>query len=292
MSDDLTDIPEAPPGYPTANPAAVHRARTDDGLRLRLVRALWRRDDDLPTPHAQIGGYVYEIADKAAAVMQPHLDQLRRQVQGYRGMKDTYLRERNAAHTELIKAEEIITGLCDNLERHPVIKAAIDEQRERADRAEAELAKAREDLATAVWIDPERCGGQPCIGGTRIPVRLVAELAADGDDAALTAYPSLTPAQVAVARWYAERYGNVEQNRAAVERVRALRDELAQPGRPLAVRVVADRITAALNPDQPEETAPAGHTGGNAEDCPACTGRRDLPYPFICPGTDQPKDTP
>lgn len=30
----------------------------------------------------------------------------------------------------------------------------------------------------------------------------------------------------------------------------------------------------------------ARHTGGNAEDCPRCTGRRDLAYPFICPGQD------
>ncbi|MCP2339192.1 hypothetical protein [Actinomadura rupiterrae] len=36
---------------------------------------------------------------------------------------------------------------------------------------------------------------------------------------------------------------------------------------------------------------PAHVTGANAEDCPACTGRRDLPYPFICPGTD-PTETP
>lgn len=59
-------IPDTPPGYPTADPAAVERARTDRGLRLRLVRALWSRDE-LPTPYAQIGGYIYEIADRAAA---------------------------------------------------------------------------------------------------------------------------------------------------------------------------------------------------------------------------------
>jgi hypothetical protein len=34
------------------------------------------------------------------------------------------------------------------------------------------------------------------------------------------------------------------------------------------------------------DTTPAQHTkGANAEDCQACSGRRDLPYPFICPGT-------
>lgn len=38
-----------------------------------------------------------------------------------------------------------------------------------------------------------------------------------------------------------------------------------------------------------DETGPddlrAAHAGGNAEDCPACGSRKDLPYPFICPGT-------
>lgn len=59
-------IPDTPPGYPTADPAAVERARTDRGLRLRFVRALWSRDE-LPTPYAKIGGYIYEIADRAAS---------------------------------------------------------------------------------------------------------------------------------------------------------------------------------------------------------------------------------
>lgn len=33
----------------------------------------------------------------------------------------------------------------------------------------------------------------------------------------------------------------------------------------------------------PVEVTQPEHTGGNAEDCPACSGQRDLPWPFICP---------
>lgn len=45
-----------------------------------------------------------------------------------------------------------------------------------------------------------------------------------------------------------------------------------------------------MSTDRPATTDPAEvapvHTGGNAEDCPACDGRTDLPYPWICPGKD------
>lgn len=49
-------------------------------------------------------------------------------------------------------------------------------------------------------------------------------------------------------------------------------------------------IDAALN--QPADTSPAEHAGGNAGDCPVCSGRRDLPYPFVCPGADQRGEMP
>jgi hypothetical protein len=50
-------------------------------------------------------------------------------------------------------------------------------------------------------------------------------------------------------------------------------------------------LTARIDADPAEKLAETGlmpvepppHTGGNAEDCPACDGRRDLPYPFLCP---------
>jgi hypothetical protein len=37
---------------------------------------------------------------------------------------------------------------------------------------------------------------------------------------------------------------------------------------------------------RPEELAEAGHTGGNAEDCPACKayGLSKIPYPWLCLG--------
>ncbi|TYK45184.1 hypothetical protein [Actinomadura decatromicini] len=82
---------------------------------------------------------------------------------------------------------------------------------------------------------------------------------------------------------------------AAAERVRALATAAQEKaangpgfmlgGVPFPARVPAADVLAAL--DQPEATPPAEHTGGNAEDCPACSGRRDLPYPFICPGPEE-----
>jgi hypothetical protein len=67
----MTDaIPPAPDGWHTADATALERARTDDGLRIRIVRALWRRDY-LPGPEAQIGGYIYQIADRVAVAIEP-----------------------------------------------------------------------------------------------------------------------------------------------------------------------------------------------------------------------------
>lgn len=62
----MPEIPDAPPGYPAANPAAVERARSDGGLRARIARAIWTRDYQ-PGPEAQLGGFVYEIADRVAS---------------------------------------------------------------------------------------------------------------------------------------------------------------------------------------------------------------------------------
>lgn len=60
------DIRDAPYGWTTADPAAVERARTDGGSRAAIARALWRLGEQ-PGAEAQIGGYVYEIADGAVA---------------------------------------------------------------------------------------------------------------------------------------------------------------------------------------------------------------------------------
>lgn len=63
------EIPMPPDGRPVAEQAALERARGDGGLRLRIVAALWERDA-LPTAAAQIGGYVYELADRVAAALE------------------------------------------------------------------------------------------------------------------------------------------------------------------------------------------------------------------------------
>lgn len=68
----------------------------------------------------------------------------------------------------------------------------------------AELVRLRRWLSRCIWIDPERMGGEPCLGGTRIPVAAVtAYIDAGLRDRILEAYPSLTEDHIAVAEWYA-----------------------------------------------------------------------------------------
>lgn len=57
----------------------------------------------------------------------------------------------------------------------------------------------------AVWVDPGRMAGQPCILGTRLTTRSIAALHRDGADV-LGIYPELTRAQVRVALWFEETY--------------------------------------------------------------------------------------
>ncbi|PZG49870.1 hypothetical protein C1I98_11180 [Spongiactinospora gelatinilytica] len=60
-------------GRPVADRAALERAHSDDGLRLRIARALWQLgpwDDRTPTAAGHLGGYVYEMADRVAAVVE------------------------------------------------------------------------------------------------------------------------------------------------------------------------------------------------------------------------------
>jgi hypothetical protein len=54
---------------PTAEESALDAARNDDGLRVLIVEAMWR-GGELPTAAAQIGGYVYEIADRVARAVE------------------------------------------------------------------------------------------------------------------------------------------------------------------------------------------------------------------------------
>ena len=58
-------------------------------------------------------------------------------------------------------------------------------------------------VSAALWIDPCRMGGQPCINGTRIPVYAVAEVLYDHGHAEVFAiWPDLTERDVLVACWW------------------------------------------------------------------------------------------
>ncbi len=52
----------------------------------------------------------------------------------------------------------------------------------------------RDELLKRIWIDPERCGGKPCIRGHRIWVSLILDLLASGNTVPeiLESYPGLT----------------------------------------------------------------------------------------------------
>lgn len=67
------DVPEPPDGRPTADRAAVERARNDGGTRALIARALWRRET-APTTGAQTMGYVYELADRVASQALPEIE--------------------------------------------------------------------------------------------------------------------------------------------------------------------------------------------------------------------------
>ncbi|MEV7013333.1 hypothetical protein [Streptosporangium sp. NPDC051022] len=72
----MADIPDAPPGWFTAEPTALHNARTDGGLRARIAATLWNRDYQ-PGPEAEIGGYIYDIADRVAGLVEELREQVR-----------------------------------------------------------------------------------------------------------------------------------------------------------------------------------------------------------------------
>jgi uncharacterized protein (DUF433 family) len=56
----------------------------------------------------------------------------------------------------------------------------------------------REALLKRIWIDPERCGGKPCIRGHRIWVSLILDLLASGASVPeiLADYPGLEEADI------------------------------------------------------------------------------------------------
>jgi hypothetical protein len=74
----MREIPMPPDRRPMAQQTALDAARNDDGLRVSLVRAIWR-DEDLPTAAAEHGGYVYEIADRVARAVEKREQEIRDQ---------------------------------------------------------------------------------------------------------------------------------------------------------------------------------------------------------------------
>ncbi len=74
----------------------------------------------------------------------------------------------------------------------------------------------RKLLLKRIWIDPERCGGKPCIRGHRIWVSLILDLLAAGASTAeiLADYPGLEEADILACIAYGsemsrERYVNI-----------------------------------------------------------------------------------
>jgi uncharacterized protein (DUF433 family) len=63
------------------------------------------------------------------------------------------------------------------------------------------------DLLARITIDPEQCGGRPCIRGIRIRVVDVLQLLAAGEtpQEILTDYPYLEPDDIAASLLYAAR---------------------------------------------------------------------------------------
>jgi hypothetical protein len=178
---------------------------------------------------------------------------LRRQVSGYRGMKDTYLAERNARDVELRDAEDIITGLCEQLERNPVVKAAIDEQRQRAEQAEERLAELEGALN---WQTS-------CLACARVLDNSIAEHErAEQAEAGARRLKGLAEGLQAELRAAITAQGQAE---AAVERVRALAEQAKRDvaslfirmlgGAPFSATLRADDVLAAL--DRPGEGPPA-----------------------------------
>jgi uncharacterized protein (DUF433 family) len=63
----------------------------------------------------------------------------------------------------------------------------------------------KEELLQRISIDPEVCGGKPCIRGTRIWVSLIVDNLAAGasEEEILSAYPSLAKEDILAALAYA-----------------------------------------------------------------------------------------
>ena len=76
-------------------------------------------------------------------------------------------------------------------------------------------------LLQRITIDPEICGGKPCIRGTRIWVSLVLDFLADGmsEEELLTEYPQLIHEDVLAAIAYAAEIARERVVRVPTDRV-------------------------------------------------------------------------
>ncbi len=90
------------------------------------------------------------------------------------------------------------------------LKARHETRVERAIRRQAEDKYRESDerwLNSCIWIDPHRQSGEPCFGGTRIPVdpfMAVAEEA--GAEAAKAFWPNVTDAHIEAGKLWRARY--------------------------------------------------------------------------------------
>lgn len=217
---------------------------------------------------------VLPVVEAETAALRERAEKLQCQVNGYRGMKDRYLRERNAAHDELIEAENLIELLCNDREAgQRVAKAALTEQRQRADEAERQ----RDEALAAVreFVDGRPCNPHPGNGwcqthGERAPCPHAAAkkllAAVQPEHGEEQAAPVDWEATVRQGERELKRVGEARhQAEAAVQRVRDLAEAAKRDtaqlfarqfgGAPFPATLRADDVLAAL--DQPEETPDA-----------------------------------
>ena len=119
-----------------------------------------------------------------------------------------------------LKLEQLGVGRLPLAYRRRIYRAIVAQpdvpQLKQSEAVVIEVRKARIDLRSAmtsyrkahamVMSDPEIMGGTPVIRGTRIPVRLVAEMRRQGAsvEEILDGYPSLTHDRIALAELYAQ----------------------------------------------------------------------------------------
>ncbi len=70
----------------------------------------------------------------------------------------------------------------------------------------------KQEIFQRISSNPDICHGKPCIKGTRIPVYLIVELVAEGEEtpSILQNYPSLTPDDIKTALHYAAAFCKYE----------------------------------------------------------------------------------